>query len=159
MHEVIGQQAAVLATAIARATLADVEQTLVGCHRHSALARLGYGELLHQCMVVVNVIGVDLAIVHHVEPVCRSAAARVRSDADGGWGPRGLVDGSVVPSSQARARKAVGFTPWNSTCSQTTAPSAAVSPVSRSLPRLVPSLRCVRRRISAPPAPCTTPTR
>ena len=69
MHEVICQQAAVTAAASARATLADVEQAPSGCHCHSALARLGNGELFDQRMVVVNVIGVDRAIVHHVEPV------------------------------------------------------------------------------------------
>ena len=69
MHEIIGQQAAIAASAIVHATLADVEQALIGCHRHASLACFRNGELLYQRVVVVNIIDVDLAIIDHVEPM------------------------------------------------------------------------------------------
>src|SRR5579859_1630455 len=82
MHEVIGYQAAVFAGANVHAALSDVEYSLIGGHRYSTLACFGNGELLHQGMVVVYVIRIDLAVVHYIQPVRCRAATRIGSDAD-----------------------------------------------------------------------------
>src|SRR5579859_2188076 len=82
MHEVIGYQAAVFARADVHTALRDVEHSLIGGHRYSTLARFGNGELLHQGMVVVYVICIDLAVDHYIQPVRCRAATRIGSDTD-----------------------------------------------------------------------------
>src|SRR5579863_268536 len=82
MHEVVGYQAAIFARANVHATLGDVEYSLFGSYRYATLACFGNGELLHKRMVVVYVIGINLAIIHYIQPVRSSAAARVGSDTD-----------------------------------------------------------------------------
>ena len=71
----------------------------------------------------------------------------------------GHVVGSAVPASQARARTVVGLVPVNWTRRRTTAPLEAGNPVSMSLVRLLPSLRCARMKIVDFPAESPTPTR
>src|SRR5690348_8589956 len=92
MHKVIGQQAAVLASADVHTTLRDVEHSLIGCYRYSTLASFGNRELLHQGMIAVYVIRIDLAVIHHIQPVRCRTAAWIGCDADRERGPARLED-------------------------------------------------------------------
>src|SRR5579872_4703340 len=91
MYKVIGQQAAIPAITSVYATFADVEQALIGCHGYSTFARLGNGELFHQCIVIVDVIGINLTIVHRVEPMGSRAATRIGRNGNRYCDPCGLV--------------------------------------------------------------------